>query len=469
MSGLDASFLYFETPTMHMHVVGTVVLDPSTAPGEWSPQTVAERLRDRLELIPPFRRRLQKSALRLHHPVWLDVANVDVEDHLSATTCPEPGGDAELAQVVAEFAGRQLDRSRPLWEVLVVQGLARGRAAIAIKVHHSTVDGVGAANVLGALFDLDPTGRTEQQIAELAALQESTRPTQTPMLNRVAHTALGVATRPLGLVRLVPTAARSVGRLARVRTSETSGTGGAVPFAAPRAPFNGRISGDRVVAFADLSVNDLKAVKAVLGGTFNDVVIALCGGAFRTYLEKRGDLPSTSLIAVCPVSVRTDEGGGNAVSAMFTTLGTDIADPVERYAAVRLANDVGKADHEAIGGSLLQQAAEIAPPNMTAFAARAYSAVRMADLHPVVHNVIISNVPGPPVQIYFAGAAIEALYPLGPVLEGPGLNITVVSYRDRVGFGFIGCARRIPDLPDLAAAVPEALAELMAAAQQQTT
>jgi diacylglycerol O-acyltransferase len=465
MSGLDASFLYFETPTMHMHVLGTILLDPSTAEGGWSPQDVADLLRERLELLPPFRRRLQQSTLRLHHPVWLDVAHVDVDAHLSARVCPQPAGMRELAGVVAEFAGSKLDRRRPLWEVLVVTGLAGGRAAVVIKVHHSAVDGVGAANVLGALLDLEPGGRTEQQVSELAELEESVRPLETPLLNRVAHTATGVVTRPLGVVRLLPAAAQSVTRLVRARSTESTGSGGAVPFNAPRAPFNGRISAERVVAFADVPVADVKAVKSALGGTFNDVVIALCGSAFRSYLEARQQLPSSSLIAVCPVSVRTDEGGGNAVSAMFTTLATDVADPVERYAAVRRANDVGKSDHEAIGSDLLQRAAEVAPPNMTSFLARAYTAVRMADLHPVVHNVVISNVPGPPIQLYFAGAAIEGLYPLGPVLEGPGLNVTLVSYRDRVGFGFIGCAHRIPDIDDLAAAVPEALAELLAATQ----
>jgi diacylglycerol O-acyltransferase len=288
---------------------------------------------------------------------------------------------------------------------------------------------------------------------------------QPALLNQLVHTATGVVTRPLAAARLLPTAARSVSRLVRTRSDDSTGSGGAVPFAAPRAPFNGRISAGRVVAFADVAVEDVKAVKSGLGGTFNDVVIAVCGSAFRRYLQGRGDLPSTSLIAVCPVSVRSDHSEGNAVSAMFTTLATDVEDPAERFETVRRANDVGKADHEAIGGDLLQQAAELAPPNMTTAVARLYSTMRLADLHPVVHNVVISNVPGPPVQLYFAGAAIEGLYPLGPVLEGPALNITVLSYRDRVGFGFIGCAERIPDLDDLAAAVPGALAELVAAAQ----
>lgn len=464
MTGLDASFLYFETPSMHMHVVGTIVVDASKSEG-WGPARVRDLLRERLHLIAPFRQRLQQSTLRLHHPMWIDVDTVDVDQHLSSVTCPAPGTDAQLGEVVAEFAGRQLDRGRPLWEVLVVEGLEHGRAAIAIKVHHSTVDGVGAANVLGALFDLEPGGRSEQQIADLRALQEATHQPHPSLVSQVVHTATGVVTRPLAVVKLLPTAARSVSRLVSTRRQESSGGGGAVPFVAPRAPFNGRISPRRVVAFADIPVDDVKAVKSALGGTFNDVVIALCGGAFRSYLAARDELPSSSLIAVCPVSVRTDSTAGNAVSAMFTTLATDQEDPLERYAAVRRANDVGKADHQAVGGDLLVQAAEIAPPNTISFLARMYSTMRMANLHPVVHNVIISNIPGPPIQIYFCGAPIEAMYPLGPVLEGPALNITVVSYRDRVGFGFIGCAHRIPDLPDLAAAVPGALDELLRAAK----
>lgn len=464
MSGLDASFLYFETPSMHMHVVGTIVVDASQSDG-WGPARVRELLRERLHLIAPFRQRLQQSTLRLHHPMWIDVHAVDVDQHLSAVTCPAPGTDAQLAAVVADFAGRQLDRSRPLWEVLVIEGLERGRAALAVKVHHSTVDGVGAADVLGALFDLEPDGRSEQQIADLRAMQEATHRPDPSLVSQVVHTATGVLSRPLALARLLPTAARSVGRLVSTRSDESTGSGGAVPFVAPRAPFNGRISPRRVVAFADIGVDDVKAVKSALGGTFNDVVIALCGGAFRSYLSARDELPSSSLIAVCPVSVRTETAAGNAVSAMFTTLATDVEDPLERYSAVRRANDVGKADHLAVGGDLLVQAAEIAEPNTVSLLARMYSTMRMANLHPVVHNVIISNIPGPPLQIYFCGAPIEAMYPLGPVLEGPALNVTVVSYRDRVCFGFIGCAHRIPDLPDLAAAVPGALDALLRAAR----
>jgi diacylglycerol O-acyltransferase len=464
MSGLDATFLYFETPSMHMHVLGTLVVDPSTAPHGWSPTAVRDLLRERIPLIPVFRRRLLPSALRLHHPVWVDVHDVDVDRHLSKADCPAPGGMSELAGVVAEFAGRKLDRTLPLWELMVVDGLEGGRVAVVIKVHHSAVDGVAAGEILGALLDLDPSGRTQTQVDEAAAFAEEMKTEQPAMLDRLVHTATGLVTRPLGMAKLVPTAARSVAKVVAARRSDDAPGGGALPFAGPRVSFNGRITPDRVVAYADVPLEDVKKVKRAAGGTFNDVLVSVLGGAFRHYLEDRGELPDSSLIAVCPISVRTEgTKGGNAQSAMFTTLGTDLADPAERHQVVRRANDVGKADNEAVGGDLLQQAAEIAPPNLTAAIARIYSGMRMADLHPVVHNVIISNVPGPPIQLYFAGGAIEALYPLGPVLEGPGLNITVVSYRDRVDFGFIACAERMPEVADLARAVPLAMAELVAA------
>ncbi len=465
MTGLDASFLYFETPSMHMHVIGTLVLDPSTAPGGWTDHAVRDLVVARLDLLEPFRRRLLPSALRLHHPVWVDVAHVDVDAHLSHVTAAAPGGMAELATEVALFAERKLDRSRPLWEILVVNGLEGGRVAVVVKVHHSAVDGVGAAEVLGNLFDLLPSGRTADELTQARRLAGTDRRPDPDLAARLMHSVAGAARMPWQAVKIVPTVAAAVTKLVRVRTGEGAPSGGAIPFVAPRAPFNGRITPGRVVAFCDVPLADIKAVKAAVGGTFNDAVIALCGGAFRHYLLARDELPESSLIAVVPVSVRGADvtSGANQVSAMFTTLATDVADPRERLEVVRQANTAGKADHEAIGGSLVSQAAELAPPTVTSFVARAYSALRVADLHPVVHNVVISSVAGPPVQIYFAGAAIEGLFPLGPVLEGPGLNITVVSYRDRVGFGFIACSERMPDLADLAAAVPAALAELLAA------
>ena len=459
MSGLDASFLYFETPTMHMHVCGTMVIDPSTAPGGWSVDRLRAMLRERAPHIEPFRRRVQEAALRLTHPAWVET-HVDVDQHVRVVQCAAPGGPAELADAVAQFAGEKLDRSRPLWEVLVVEGLADGRVGIVFKVHHCAVDGVGAANVLAALFDLAPEGRLEP-------LGEPDRAeVRSPGLRgRLAHTVGGVARGPLAAARVVPSVARAVTGLVQARQSDGPAAKGVVPFASPRATFNGRISERRAVALVDVPVAEVKEVKAALGGTFNDVVLAVSGGALRRFLAQKHELPSSSLVAVVPVSVRQDDRAGNQTSAMFASLGTDLDDPVARMRRVHDSTTAAKAEHEAVGGDLLQQAAEIAPPTLASLAARAYSALRLADLHAVPVNFVLSNVPGPPVQIYLAGAAVESLYPLGPVLEGFGLNLTVASYRDRVGFGFIACQDRLPDLSQLADQVRPALDELVAAAR----
>jgi diacylglycerol O-acyltransferase len=461
MSGTDASFLYFETPSTHMHVLGTIVVSTKDRPG-WSADDVIALLERRLDLLPAFRRKLASATLRLHHPVWVDVPHVDVAEHVSRVHCPAPGTREQLAHEVASFAGRQLDRSRPLWECLVVEGLADDRAAIVFKVHHCAVDGVGAGRILGALFDLGPDGRSE---AELRAARAEARAAQQPepgVLDVALHTVTGLALRPLRVARLLPTTVRAVAGLVSHRRSAADG---ALPLTAPRAPFNGAITPGRVVAYVDISLADVKAIKRAVGGTFNDAVIGICGGAFRSYLDKRGELPVASLIAVVPVSVRggVEDDAANRVSAMFTSLATDVADPLERLKAVRQANEVAKGDQEAMGDELVMRFGELAPPNTTAAIARFYSALRLADRHPVVHNVVVSNVAGPPVPIYLAGVLVEGLYPLGPVLEGPGLNITIVSYHDHVGVGLIACSDRMPDLADLAAEFPRAVQQTLAA------
>lgn len=459
---MDASFLYFETPTMHMQVVGVVLVDPTPS---WGRERLLELLRERLELVPPFRRRLLSAALRLHHPVWVELDHVDLEEHVQATTCPAPGTAEQLDRIVADFAAVKLDRDKPLWQVLVVDGLAQGRAAVVFKVHHCAVDGVAAARILTNLVDLDPAGRSPEQLAEARALTDMGTAAEPTVRALVAHTARGVLSWPVELARVLPKTGQSLLRLVRSRGGEDGTSGGAVPFTAPRAPFNGRIGASREVALVDVALDDVKAVKNAAGGTFNDAVMAICGTALRRYLAAHGDVPDSSLIAVVPVSVRGGDGddSANKTSAMFTSLATDVADPKERLAAVRRSNTAGKAVHAAFGDEILAQAAELAPPNLTSLAARFYSASGLAEMHPVVHNVVISNVPGPPFQVYLAGAPVQSIFPLGPVLEGSGLNITVISYRDRVGFGLIACGERMPDLSALAAEVPAAVQELLEA------
>jgi WS/DGAT/MGAT family acyltransferase len=464
MSGTDASFLYFETPATHMHVLGTLVVDTTDKPG-WSAEDMIELLRHRLDLLRPFRQKLAPAMLRLHHPVWVDVPDVDVRQHVSRVKCPAPGGMEQLAHEVAAFASVKLDRSRPLWECLVVEDMADNRAAIVFKVHHCAVDGVGAARILSAVFDLAPEGRTE---AELIGAREEARATQQPepsVLDVAVHTVTGLASRPWHTARVGISAVKAVTGIVGRRVGDTDTSGGALPLTAPRAPFNGSITPGRAVAYVDLPLADVKAIKSAVGGTFNDAVTAITGGALRRYLLKHDALPESSLIAAVPVSIRGDDtdNAANRVSTMFTSLGTDVADPVERLKAVHQANRVAKGDQKAMGDDLVMRVGEVVPPNTTQALARLYSMLRFADVHPVVHNLVLSNVAGPPIQIYMAGAKVEGIYPLGPVMEGPGLNITVVSYRDRVGIGIIACSERIPDVDDLAAEFPATLEEMLLA------
>jgi diacylglycerol O-acyltransferase / wax synthase len=297
----------------------------------------------------------------------------------------------------------------------------------------------------------------------LVAARAATKP-EPGVLDVALHTVTGLASRPLQMARVVPSTVRAVAGLVSHRRSAADTSGAAMPLTAPRVSFNGSITPGRVVAYADIDLADVKAIKAVVGGTFNDAIVAICGGAFRNYLENKGELPDSSLIAVVPVSVRggDDDVAANRVSAMFTSLGTDEADPVERLKKVHQANQVGKGDQAAMGDELVMRFGELAPPNTTAAIARIYSALRVADLHPVVHNVVVSNVAGPPIRIYTSGVEVVGLYPLGPVLEGPGLNITIVSYVDHVGVGLIA-SDKMPDLPDLAAEFPHAVEQMLTA------
>lgn len=461
MSGTDAGFLYFETPSSHMHVLGTVVVDTGKHPG-WGKDEVVEHLRSRIELAPMLSRRLVTATLRLHHPVWVDIPDFDPAAQVRRVPCPAPGGMEELAAVTAEFAAEQLDRSRPMWEALAVEGMADDRAAFVFKIHHCATDGVGAARLMTAILDLAPEGRTAEEIAQAkAALAAEQRP-EPSVLAVARHTATGLALWPLKAAQVVPTAVKAVAKVVSQQVGSADTRGGALPLTAPRTPFNGRITPQRKVAYADIVLADVKAIKNAVGGTVNDAVIAICGGALRAYLLKRDALPSSPLIASCPVSVRAEgDTSGNAVSAMFTSLATDVADPLERLKAVRQANLVGKRTHKAMGEGLVAQVGDLLPPNMTTGLARAYGALRLADFHPVVHNLVISNVPGPPFDIYFAGARVAGMYPLGPVLEGAGLNVTLVSVVDRLDIGLISCAERMPDLDDLAAEFAPAVQELL--------
>jgi WS/DGAT/MGAT family acyltransferase len=460
LSGLDASFLYFETPAHLMHVCGLLVLDPATMPNGYRFDTLREALRVRLAHNPAFRRKLHNPLFNVDHPVWVDDEDFDIEHHVRRIAAPSPGGPAELADVCGDIAGQPLDRSRPLWEFWVIEGLADGGIAVMTKMHHATVDGVSGASLVSELCSLEPDAPPMVQTPPQAPMH---RPSDRQI---VFDGLVGIAKRPIKLARVLP---GTLGVLPAWVQRARRGVAMPAPFTAPRTSFNGTVTGHRSVAFMRLDLDQVKEIKNVFGCTVNDVVLALCSGALRKYLDDRGELPTSSLVAMVPVSVhgKTKAGGTNKVSGMFSSLSSDVTDPIERLAAIAAQNRIAKEHHKTLSASLLQDWAQFAAPNTFGLAVRVYSRLRMAEHHPVIHNLVISNVPGPPMPIYFLGARIIGFYPFGPVFHGAGLNVTVLSNDGHLDIGLIACRELAPDLWTLAEDMPVALAELLSAARKR--
>ncbi len=463
LSGLDASFLYLETPAQLMHVCGLIVLDPSTMPTPYSFEHVQSEIDRRVKDVPSFTRKLRRVPLGLDHPIWVRDKGFDIERHVHRLALPRPGGYRELASLTAHLAALPLDRSRPLWEMWIIEEYDDGKIVCFSKMHHATVDGVSGSNLISHLCALEP----DAEPLALGSEQRHGRDAGPGEL--LARATLNLATRPVDMARLLAPSAQMVTKtVGRAR----EGTAMAAPFSAPRTSFNGTITGHRSIGLADISLDDIKAIKKATGTTVNDVVLAVSGGALRAYLEERGELPDSSLLATVPVSVRESSqrsSGANKVSALFAKLGTDVEDPLERLRQMSEANQNAKEHHNAISADSLQDWAEFAAPRTFGLAVRAYAGLRLAEKHPVVHNLVISNVPGPPVPLYFMGARIEALYPLGPVFHGAGLNITVMSNNGAVHVGAIACRESMPDPDELVRHFPEELARLKKAVENAAT
>jgi diacylglycerol O-acyltransferase len=281
-------------------------------------------------------------------------------------------------------------------------------------------------------------------------------------LELLGHGIVSRARRPLQYARVAFKTAQSITNFAMTRFRR-EGPGMAAPLTAPRTSINTTVTAHRKVAFARIPLSEVKAIKHASGTKVNDVVLAVAAGALRHYLEQRDELPEKSLLATVPVSVRSEDDkgtGANKVSALFASLATDIDDPYERLQAIAEANKGAKEELNAIGADMLQQWTELAAPNTWSLAMRLYAGMKLSERHPVVHNLVISNVPGPQIPLYFAGGKLVELFPLGPVFDGAALNVTVLSYLDTLHWGFLAGREAMPELWDLANAVPDALAEL---------
>ena len=455
LTGLDAFFLYMETPTQPLNVCCVLELDTSTMPGGYTYGRFRAAMAKHVNALPEFRMKLADTQLNLDHPVWVDDENFQLRRHLQRVGVPAPGGRRELAEICAYIARLPLDRDRPLWEMWVLEGGARSDVVtVMLKVHHAVVDGVAGANLLAQLCTLDPDAPAPQPVGGAGGGNP---------LQIAASGLLGFALRPLRLATVLPATILTLAQtVLRAREGRTM----AAPFSAPATPFNGTITRYRNIAFSQLDMRDVMRVKDRFGVTVNDVVVALCAGVLRRFLLERGELPDNPLVATVPVSVhdKSDRPGRNHTTWMFCRVESQISDPAERIRTTASGNTAAKDHTAAMGPTLLHDWTQFGGPTMFGTAMRILPRIP----HSPVFNLILSNVPGPRDQLYFLGCQVDAMYPLGPILGGAGLNITVMSLNGELGVGIIACPDLVPELWNIADAFPDALKELLECADNQS-
>ncbi|GAA0368963.1 wax ester/triacylglycerol synthase family O-acyltransferase [Microbispora corallina] len=478
LTALDAQFLSVESATTAAHVAGVAILDPSTAPsGAVTRRCLVDLLRERAHLAPPLRMRLADVPLGLDRPYWVEDPAFDPDAHVYEDTLPEPGDDRQLAEHVARLHARRLDRRRPLWETHLVHGLAGGRVAVYTKVHHCAIDGVSGSEILVSMLDPSPEPRPVEVpphdapepapglLAMLAgAITRSiVQPVET--LCSLARAAADLDAMPV--LSALPDA-RRVAQAARAIAGDARPLPQMPPLAAPRTPFNGPISGDRVMSFGTIPLAEVRGVARAFGMSPNDVVMTLCSSALRRWLEAHDALPDRPLVAAVPVALRAGAAGamGNRISAMITPMATDVACPRERLAAVRGAMAAAKRRYAVSRRTWLDDVCSIVPAPVAALATPAV--FRLAGVTGAGVNLIVSNVPGPRRQLYMCGARMEAYHPMSVVTDATGgVSITCASYDERLDFGIVACPTRMPDVWSLIGHLRDAMDELLELAREE--
>ena len=455
LSGTDALFLSTETPAWHQHVGGLTVVDPSESE-RFSFEEVRRTLLERIPRVPKFRWKLKEVPFHLDRAVWVEDQDFDVDKHFRRIAVPPPGGRREVGDLMGMLMGYQLDRRRPLWEMFYVDGVVGGQVALITKFHHCLMDGASGAGLAEQLFDLEPN----PPAPELPAPTDEAGPYMPSDLELFARALLPTIQTPRKVTQyLVRTAQRGI-TVAQRRNQNPLALGASGPC------FNGVVGPHRQSSFTSVSLDDVRAVKDSLGVKVNDVVLGLVSGALRLHMERHGDAPvSGSLAAQCPVSTRLadDKDQTNKVATMSATLATDVDDPVERVRAIYASTQSAKELTEAIRARKIQSVGEVAPPLLLNLASRAAWATNITDRVPRVANVVVSNVPGPPFPIYACGAKVSGIYAASVLLAFAGLNVTLMSYIDRLDFGLTSDPDLLEDPWEIADGIQSALADLMEA------
>jgi diacylglycerol O-acyltransferase len=460
LSALDVSFLYMETPTTPMHV-GSVARFAPPSGTSFDYDALCALVSRRISLVPRYRQKIKWVPGHIANPVWVDDEDFDITYHVRRSALPKPGGDEQLRALVGRLQARQLDRSRPLWEMYLVEGLADGRFAIITKTHHAMVDGVSAVDIGTLILDLEPTPRETPDDAWVPRAEPS-------RIGLVGEAIVGNLHRPTQVIDTV----RSGLTDARVTAERALGAAaGLAAFArtslksAPSSPLNVEIGEQRRFGMAATSLDDYKRIRKTHGGTINDVVLATVSGALRIWLLTRGEsvVASTTVRAMVPVSVRSqseDGALGNRVSSYFVDLPVGEPSAVMRLHQVSFAMKGHKESGQAIGADALVRLTGFAPPTIHSVAARLGSGLARR-----LFNVVVTNVPGPQFPLYAAGAQMLDCYPVVPLAKGQAVTIGLTSYNGGVFYG-MNCDRdSMPDIDVLAGCIEESLAELLGTAR----
>ncbi|WP_428339637.1 WS/DGAT/MGAT family O-acyltransferase [Mycobacterium sp.] len=443
MSPLDSVFLSIESREHPMHVGGLQLFQPPEGAGPEFAREIRDALVANRDFQPTFRKHPAWTFGAIPNVAWTydDPGDVDIDYHVRRSALPTPGRVRELLELTSRWHSGLLDRHRPLWEAHFVEGLSDGRFALYSKFHHSLIDGVSALRLMQRTLSTDPENTDLQAIWDLPRRQKEAEKSKRPGLSQLA-----------GSIAAYGPSTWSLARAALVEQQLT------LPFAAPRTMFNVPIGGARRVAAQSWGVDRLKSIKAAAGVSFNDVILAMCSGALRHYLQDEHALPDTPLIAMVPVSMRSDadaDSGGNQVGALLCNLATDVDDPAKRLETISASMRGNKkvfAELPRLQAYALS-AALIAPMGLSALPGFASAA-------PPAFNIVISNVPGPTQPMYWNGARLDGNYPLSIALDGQALNITMVNNADHIDFGLVGCRRSVPHLQRLLGHLETSLKDL---------
>jgi len=467
LSGQDASFLYLETPKTPMHIGGIMIYDQrSVKGGKLGFKDILGHIESRLHRARTFRQKVVEVPFNLDHPYWVEDKDFDLEYHVRHIRLPEPGDWRQLCIQVARLHSRPLDFTKPLWEFTVVEGLdaieglPKGSFAIVTKIHHACIDGMSGVDMIEAIHDLEPYPEDVPRPATPWAGEREPNP-----LELILRAQFNNFTQPYRFAEVLARTVPALGRLGRGLAQHKLESPQMNP---PRTRFNRAVTAHRVVEGRRFDLAEVRAIKNVVAGaTVNDVILTVCGGALRKYLQAKHELPDAPLIAMAPISVRsTNEKGelGNRVAAMTVALGTHIDDPLERLQAVNHSARSSKAVTNAVGAKLMTDYSQFIPSTTAALAARLYVQWGLGERLNIPFNCVITNVPGPQFPLYSSGAKLLAQYGLGPIFDGMGLIFPVVSYNGKIFVSVTSCREMLPDPEFFSVCLQESFDELKNAA-----